>query len=134
MSPLYQAVKKIAGVARDPLSLRPVVALQRRGLLVFSRHGGRAVENLRSGKLFSYGLGRNCAPQVLRSYASTGFGYSDYDARGAPGYGVSFTAPAWIRGTLERVGGFREVYFAETCWSAHHDIYGLVRAADGGGL
>jgi len=102
------------------------------GLLVFSAHGTQAAENLRGGKLFSYGLDPDAAAQVLRSYASTGFGYSDYDARRTPGYGVSFTAPGWIRGTLEGVGGWREVYFAERRWDSHHDVYGVVRAADSG--
>jgi SAM-dependent methyltransferase len=101
------------------------------GLLVFSTHGDKAAENLQAGKLFHYGLGRQAARNVLRSYLATGLGYSDYAPGRAPAYGVSFTTPGWIRGTLERIGGFREVYFAEKGWAAHHDIFGLVPAADG---
>ncbi len=63
---------------------------------------------------------------MLRSYLATGFGYSDYAPGRAPVYGVSLTSPAWIRATLERVGGFREVAFAEKAWADHHDIYGVV--------
>jgi SAM-dependent methyltransferase len=102
------------------------------GLLVFSAHGTQAAENLRGGKLFSYGLDPDAAAQVLRSYTSTGLGYADYDARRAPGYGVTFTTPDWIRGAFQRVGGLREVYFAETRWDSHHDVYGVVRAAESG--
>ncbi len=98
------------------------------GLLVFSTHGEQASRNLRDGKLFRYGLDRDTAERVLRSYATSGFGYADY-AASAPGYGVSFTAPAWIRNTLAQLGGWREVYFGERRWDGHHDIFGVVRAA-----
>lgn len=102
------------------------------GLLVFSTHGDHAVDQLRTGKLFSYGLNSNATQLALRSYASTGFSYSDYDTGGNPGYGVSFTSTAWIRNSLKRVGGFREVYCAAKRFGDHQDIYGVVRAADGG--
>jgi SAM-dependent methyltransferase len=102
------------------------------GLLVFSTHGDHAVDNLRDGNLFSYGLSSNATQLTLRSYASTGFGYSDYDTGKNPGYGVSFTSAAWIHGALERVGGFREVYCAEKGFGDHQDTYGVVRTADAG--
>lgn len=100
------------------------------GLLVFSTHGDHAVDNLRAGKLFSYGLSSVATQFALRSYASTGFGYSDYDAGNNPGYGVSFTSTTWIRSAIERVGGFREVYCAEKSFGGHQDTYGIVREAD----
>lgn len=95
------------------------------GLLVFSTHGEQAVENMRRGKLFGYGLPREVASAVLRSYEAVGFGYADYPK--TPGYGVSFSEPAWIRKTLAPLGAWREVYFAKSGWSGHHDIFGFVR-------
>lgn len=99
------------------------------GLLVFSTHGELALQNLREGKLFNYGLSFKAAQKVLQNYSLTGFGYSDYN-RSKSGYGVSFTSPSWIRSTIERVGGFREVYFAKECFGAHQDVFGVVRTAD----
>lgn len=100
--------------------------LQPAGLLVFSTHGGKAAENLRTGKLFEYGLSRPAVRSVLQAYHATGFGYSEYARGRAPGYGVSLTSPEWIRAAIRRVAGFREVYFAEAGWTGHQDVYGLV--------
>jgi SAM-dependent methyltransferase len=96
------------------------------GLLVFSTHGRLAADMLRRGKVFSYGLEKTAAQHVLQSHARTGFGYSDYDAR-KPGYGVTMASPVWIRATLAKLGGLREVYFGESAWADHHDVYGVVQ-------
>jgi hypothetical protein len=75
---------------------------------------------------FDYMLTGEQIEAITASYARSGFGYEDYSEQA--GYGVSLTAPAWIRAQLAAVGGLREVYFRERVWDDHHDVYGYVKA------
>ena len=54
-------------------------------------------------------------------YAAAGYGFEDYP--GEKGYGVSLTAPAWIRARVAELGGLREVYFKERGWDQHQDVW-----------
>jgi SAM-dependent methyltransferase len=63
------------------------------GILVFTMHGRLSASWLRSRQCI-YGLESENIPQLLKSYDTTGFGYSDYP--GVQGYGISLTSPAWV--------------------------------------
>jgi SAM-dependent methyltransferase len=95
-----------------------------RGLLLFTAHGDFVARRLPTGE-FDYMLTGEQIEAITARYARTGFGYEDY--AGQESYGVSLTAPAWIRAQIEEVGGLREVYFRERVWDDHHDVYGYVR-------
>lgn len=94
------------------------------GLLLFTTHGdfvaGRVLE-----QADFYGLLRADIPALVAAYRQHGHGYLDYPD--APGYGVSLTAPAWIRQQARAVGGLREVFFRAQGWDNHQDVYGFVR-------
>lgn len=96
------------------------------GLLVFTAHGDFVARRMPAGE-FDYMLARAQIEEITKRYAATGFGYADYQEQ--EGYGVSLTAPSWIRAQLAEVGGLKEVYFGERVWDAHHDVYGYVRKA-----
>ncbi len=94
------------------------------GLLLFTTHGdfvaGRVLE-----QADFYGLLPASIPALTGSYRQHGHGYLDYPA--APGYGVSLTAPAWVRAQACEVGDLREVYFRAQGWDRHQDVYGFVK-------
>jgi SAM-dependent methyltransferase len=94
------------------------------GLLIFTAHGDFVARRMPKGE-FDYMLTGEQIEAITARYTRTGFGYADY--AGQQSYGVSLTAPAWIRAQLAAVGGLREVYFRERVWDDHHDVYGYVR-------
>ncbi|HJR08933.1 MAG TPA: methyltransferase domain-containing protein [Pyrinomonadaceae bacterium] len=96
------------------------------GLLVFTAHGDFVARRMPTGE-FDYMLTPAQIEEITKRYRATGFGYADYLEHA--GYGVSLTAPVWIRARIEEVGGLKEVYFGERVWDAHHDVYGYVREA-----
>ncbi len=100
------------------------------GLLLFTTHGdfvaGRVLE-----QADFYGLLRAEIPALTEAYRQHGHGYLDYPA--APGYGVSLTAPAWVRQQAHEVGGLREVYFRAQGWDNHQDVYGFVKQLEDAG-
>ena len=52
--------------------------------------------------------------QMLHSYATGGFGYTDYGDVGS--YGLSVSSPAWLCGVLERFRDLRVVVYGEHSW------------------
>jgi SAM-dependent methyltransferase len=94
------------------------------GVVVVTAHGEFVARRLPTTE-FDYGLDRTAITQMTAEYARTGFAYADY--ANTPGYGVSISTPAWIRGAA-RAAGLREVYFAPRGWDAHQDVFGFVKA------
>src|SRR5205085_7395264 len=97
------------------------------GLLLFTTHGEYVAGRIYDMADF-YGLHRPDIPALVESFRQTGHGYLDYPEQ--PGYGVSLTAPAWVRAEAGSVGGLREVYFRARGWDEHQDVYGFVKEDD----
>ena len=95
------------------------------GLMVFTAAGERVAEWMLSGE-FDYGIAKSAIPVITAQYRDSGYAYTDYPYM--PDYGISLTAPAWIRKSIEPVRGLREVYFAEHGWDNHQDVYGFVKS------
>ena len=95
------------------------------GLLVFSAHGNFVARRMPAGD-FDYMLTGGQIETLIKRYAQTGFGYTNY--AGQDDYGVALTSPVWIRVQMEAVGELKEVYFRERFWDDHHDVYGYVKA------
>ncbi|HEV3470317.1 MAG TPA: class I SAM-dependent methyltransferase [Pyrinomonadaceae bacterium] len=104
------------------------------GLAVFTTNGDHVARRMREGGA-TYDLPAEYAAAVTGSYARTGQGYHDYP-RGqgyfdfhpeGRGYGVSVTAPDWIRAQARRAGPLEEVYFKERGWADHQDVFAFVR-------
>lgn len=93
------------------------------GVAVVTTHGARTGERLSAGGA-EYRLEPDRAAALVRAYQAGGFGYVDYG--GESGYGVSLSAPSWMRAAAGRVG-LREVLFIEHGWDHHQDVFGFVR-------
>ena len=61
---------------------------------------------------------------MLRDYASSGFGYADYEGDGA--YGLSVSSPARVCSILEPYRDLRLVYYAEHSWD-EQDVVACAR-------
>lgn len=96
------------------------------GVLIFTTLGNRAVERMLNIGA-TYRLRKDDIPILITSYAQHGYGYVDYP--GQCGYGISVTSPDWIRGQLQQVGGWQEVYFGEQSWDNHQDVFGFMEQA-----
>lgn len=95
------------------------------GVAVVTTHGARTAERLEADGGAGYRLEPDRAAGLVRGCESDGFAYADY--AGEAGYGVSLSAPAWVRSTAADAG-LREVLFRDHGWDDHQDVFGLVRA------
>jgi SAM-dependent methyltransferase len=98
--------------------------LETGGLMIFTTHGDFVARRLPT-RDFDYGLAEEQIDVIGADYPTTGYGFADYP--GAKDYGVSLTAPEWIRAHVQKLGGLREVYFRERGWDDHQDVFGFVR-------
>src|SRR5205085_3283412 len=96
------------------------------GLVICTTHGDFVAERILDAAEF-YGLPHASIPALVASYRQHGYGYLDYPE--APGYGVSLTAPAWLRTQARAAGDLREVYFRPRGWDDHQDVFGFVKEA-----
>ncbi len=94
------------------------------GLLVFTTHGDYVAGRVLQLADF-YGLRRADIPALVESFRQTGHGYLDYPEQA--GYGVSLSAPAWVRAEAQAAGTLREVYFRARGWDEHQDVFGFVK-------
>jgi SAM-dependent methyltransferase len=94
------------------------------GLMIFTTHGDFVRRRIPT-RDFDYGLDREQIERIGVDYPDTGFGFEDYP--GEKDYGVSLTAPDWIRARMRDVSGLREVFFKERSWDNHQDVFGFVR-------
>jgi hypothetical protein len=98
--------------------------LETGGLMIFTTHGDFVARRLPT-RDFDYGLAEEQIDVIGSDYPTTGYGFADYP--GEKDYGVSLTAPEWIRARVQKLGGLREVYFRERGWDDHQDVFGFVR-------
>jgi SAM-dependent methyltransferase len=96
------------------------------GLVIFTTHGDYVADRIFAEADF-YGLPRAQIPALVAAYRQDGYCYLDYPE--ATGYGVSLTAPAWIRTQARAAGNLREVYFRARGWDEHQDVFGFVSEA-----
>ncbi len=89
------------------------------GVLVFTTHGRRSAENIRSSIAAQMSA-------MLGDYDRTGFGYEDYPD--SDNYGTSLSSPAWVCRQLERVPGLRLLMLKEEGWADHQDVVACLRA------
>jgi SAM-dependent methyltransferase len=99
------------------------------GLLVFTTHGEFVAGRIQSLADF-YGLNGADIPALVQTYRQQGYAYLDYPEQ--PGYGVSLTAPDWLRAQARDAAPLlREVYFRARGWDEHQDVFGFVKQATG---
>jgi hypothetical protein len=53
---------------------------------------------------------------------STGFAYGHYEGHDSP-FGLSISAPDWVRATADAVSGLDFVRFAPAGWFDHQDVW-----------
>jgi SAM-dependent methyltransferase len=78
------------------------------GLLIFSSHGKSVWEAIKDGKN-TYGLNREGISQLIRSYAKSGYGYTNYPEQ--VDYGISVISAEWLQGQFNRMQGWKEIYY-----------------------
>jgi SAM-dependent methyltransferase len=102
------------------------------GLAVFTTQGERVGHRMISGE-FDYSIAKKDVPLIVDSYRQTGYGFAtypdvtEYSVSENNRYGISLTAPDWIRAQAKTIGGLREVYFRAHGWDDHQDVFGFVR-------
>jgi SAM-dependent methyltransferase len=90
-------------------------ALKPDGLLVFTAHGRKVLQNMRSGAPY---LDEEQQAAVIADFEKTGFGYRDYI--GQDGYGISLSAHWWVFQRLERPVHL----YSEALWGSH-DVFAV---------
>ena len=102
------------------------------GIVVFSTHGDRVVDRM-LGREYDYAIAGEEIPVIVDSYRATGFAFTNYPeltsygVAADAGYGISLTAPDWIRGQTAEVGGLHEIFFRAHGWDNHQDVFGFRR-------
>jgi SAM-dependent methyltransferase len=95
------------------------------GLIVFTTHGNLSIDLLEGKKVGpwegDYGMGSKAA-DMARAARSTGFAYGRYEGHDSP-FGLSVSAPDWVRATADAVPGLDFVRFAPEGWFGHHDVW-----------
>lgn len=106
------------------------------GLVVFTTHGDQAIRMMRDRNM-NYGVSREAIRKLVDSYQQTGYGFALYPnvseygvSPAAGGYGVSATAPEWIRSQIRDMERWNEVYFSAHGWDNHQDVFGFVHRAN----
>lgn len=95
------------------------------GVLIFSMHGEKMLENL-SSKKFSYALSDASVKKIISEFEQQGYGYANYKHKN--GYGISLAKEEWIKDELHKAGNWRNYRLAKTAWDNHHDIYSIVKS------
>ncbi len=90
-------------------------ALKADGLLVFTAHGRKVLDNMRHGAAY---LDEERQAAVIAEYEAAGFGYRDYI--GQDGYGISLSAAWWV---LQQLEGRVHLY-SEALWGSH-DVFAV---------
>jgi SAM-dependent methyltransferase len=104
------------------------------GIVVLSTHGDRVIDRMLA-RDFDYAIAREQIPPIVDAYRAIGFAFTNYPevtsygVAAASGYGVSLTAPEWIRAQAAKVGGLHEIFFRAQGWDNHQDVFGFVRSS-----
>ena len=111
-------------------------SLSSAGLVVFTTNGDHAIQRMRDGEM-NYGVSREAIRKLVDSYQETGYGFAPYPnvseygvSPAAGGYGISATAPEWIRSQIRAMKRWTEVYFSAHGWDNHQDVFGFIRRAN----
>jgi hypothetical protein len=95
------------------------------GLIVFTTHGNLSIDLLEGKQIGpwvgDYGMGPKAA-DMARAARSTGFAYGHYGDTDSP-FGLSVSAPEWVRATGDAVSGLDFVRFAPRGWFGHQDVW-----------
>jgi len=94
------------------------------GILVFSTHGRKVIENIVSGES-TYGLGEAELSYLLDEYGRKGFGYIDYKT--SSNYGISVSSPSFVLSMIEKMSDLRILSFIEKGWDDHQDVVCCVK-------
>lgn len=95
--------------------------LEINGILIFSAHGPFIAEELRQGQL-TLGLDQSNIEQILKSYATSGFGYTNYS--GETDYGISLSSPTWISSFLQAWPDLKLISHRNKGWSNWDNSWG----------
>ena len=95
------------------------------GVIVFTTHGDLVVNRLRTRERL-YNLKEAAVAHVVEQFDRGGFAFHDYPW--SVGYGISVSAPAWVRKTVGDIHGLRVIAITAADWGEHQDA--VVSAVD----
>jgi SAM-dependent methyltransferase len=95
------------------------------GVVVFTTHGELSIQLL-DGKRIGpwagdYGMGDK-ATEMADTARRTGFAFGHYRETKDP-FGLSVSAPQWVRSTADAVAGLTFVSFSREGWFGHQDVW-----------
>jgi SAM-dependent methyltransferase len=93
------------------------------GVLVFSAHGRRSAEMIRTGT--TYGLDSTALQGLVADYERSGFAYRNYAH--SDSYGISLSAPPWVVSQIVSHPALRLLMLKEAGWADHQDVVGCMR-------
>lgn len=94
------------------------------GVCIFTTHGKRPVDWIRTGKE-TYGLSPEGRAEVVRGFETNGYGYADYPYQ--PGYGISAVTHEHMRDLAGQTDDWTELLFKEHGWDECQDVYACLR-------
>ena len=95
------------------------------GVVVFTTHGGLSIDLLTGEQLGpwsgDYGMGAK-ATEMAATARRTGFAFGHYGDTPDP-FGLSVSAPEWVRNKVATVSGLAFVSFSKEGWFGHQDVW-----------
>jgi SAM-dependent methyltransferase len=101
------------------------------GVVVFTTHGDLSIDilagepaaaNSQMGRMVrDYGMGGK-ATEMADAARRTGFAFSHYSDSDLT-YGLSVSAPEWVRSTVANISGLTFVSFSPEGWFGHQDVW-----------
>jgi SAM-dependent methyltransferase len=95
------------------------------GVVIFTTHGELSINLLAGEKIGrwegDYGMGVK-ATEMAATARRTGFAFGHYGDTNDP-FGLSVSAPEWVRATVADVSGLAFVSFSREGWFGHQDVW-----------
>ena len=98
------------------------------GILIFTTHGRKMVNNVVHGK--QHNAMKDKTLVCLKDYMNRGYGYADYKKKyydDPVGYGTSLTDPSWIFNRISEREQITLLSFQERAWNDHQDVTMIIR-------
>ncbi len=93
------------------------------GILIFTTHGKKAIENIKSG--ISYGLDPDALKELQVDTQTTGFGFKSYPHKAS--YGISISLPSFVKSFLDKIPNLDLVTCIQTGWDDQQDAFAYIK-------
>jgi len=99
--------------------------LKPKGVVVFTTQGDYVANCLKTSDDWPYLISKEAAKRAVETYSERDFAFSPYIGKTeSEQYGLSLTAPIWIRSQCASIRNWKELLFCPQGWDNHQDVYG----------